>query len=315
MVAPENLFCIEIDYVKDSENPSRVFKCMSMLIDNIQELDQLLIQSIDSNLKPVLLLEDIKEGSLRAWLTTLLREIPDDSLKTLDWKPFVGQYLVMAKQFMLTYLEGKEEITSKEEINELQQGLSEIAQETGISESTFYQPLNAQRIIKGVGLLTTPLNQLNKQDKVRFFTKADEIGVPFNIEFNFAPDKIENLLVREIIESTITMILKVKKPDYLGTSMWVFKHGRRSVEAKILDIQWLTEFQNRKVDIRPGDSIRASVHTSVRYGFDNEVVSAVHEVIKVIDVLPASPSINQTSLIDLLRELDDEGDEEDELPI
>ncbi|WP_020599428.1 hypothetical protein [Spirosoma panaciterrae] len=315
MVAPENLFCIEIDYVKESENPSRVFKCMSMLIDNIQELDQLLLQSIDSNLKPVLLLEDVKEGSLRAWLTTLLREVPDDGLRTLDWKPLIGQYLVKAKYFMLEYLNGRDEITNKEEIKELQQGLITIAKEAGISESTYYLPPNTQKIIKGVGLLTTPLNQLNKQDRVRYFTKSDEEGVPFNIEFNYSPDKIEDLLVREIIESTITMILKVKKPDYLGTSMWVFKHGKRSIEAKILDIKWLTNFQNRKVDIRPGDSIRASVHTSVRYGFDNEVVSAVHEVIEVIDVLPAPPVSDQQTLMDLLRnsegQIDDNDDDDD----
>jgi hypothetical protein len=312
MVAPESLFCIEIDYIKDSENPSRIFKCMSMLIDNIQELDQLLIQSVDSNVKPVLLLEDVKEGSLRAWLTTLIREVPDDGLRTLDWKPFIGQYLVKAKHFMLEYLNGRDEITSKEEIKELQQGLTVIAKETGISKTAFYQPPNAQKIVKGVGLLTTPLNELNKQDRVRFFTKTDETGVPFNVEFNYSPDRIEDLLVREIIESTRTMILKVKKPDYLGTSMWVFKHGKRSVEAKILDIQWLTDFQNRQVDIRPGDSIRASVHTSVRYGFDNEVVSAVHEVIDVIDVLPAAPVSDQTTLMDLLKQLDDKEDDNDE---
>jgi len=29
---------------------------------------------------------------------------------------------------------------------------------------------------------------------------------------------------------------------------------------KILDSDWLKAFQNREIDIRPGDSIRAEVH-------------------------------------------------------
>ncbi len=73
---------------------------------------------------------------------------------------------------------------------------------------------------------------------------------------------VEELLTREVIPSQTVLILKVKKPDYLGTSKWefVFEHA---IEAKILDVDWLVRFQNRREDVRPGDAIRAEVLTEV----------------------------------------------------
>ena len=107
-----------------------------------------------------------------------------------------------------------------------------------------------------------------------------------NAKFKLVPESIEDLLTQEILTSTSEMILKVKKPDYLGESMWEFRHGTRPFEAKILDSEWLKEFQNRKYDVRPGDSLRTIVKTEVQYGYDNEVV-AVHNLIeKVKEVIP-----------------------------
>ena len=58
-------FCLEIQFLKNSENPSRVFKAMSELIDTMQYLDQTLIKSIDSDIKPIMLLEDVESGSVK----------------------------------------------------------------------------------------------------------------------------------------------------------------------------------------------------------------------------------------------------------
>ena len=90
-------FCIEIDYRKESENPSRVFRSMYELIDSFQEIDKNLVTAIDVHIEPILLLEDIETGSIKVWLRNLLKAIPDDSAYNLDWKPIVGQYLVRAK--------------------------------------------------------------------------------------------------------------------------------------------------------------------------------------------------------------------------
>ncbi len=81
------------------------------------------------------------------------------------------------------------------------------------------------------------------------------------------------------------MILPVKKPDYLGTSKWELRHGRKSILAKIEDAKWLKKFQNREVDVRPGDTLRCMVRQEMSYGYDNELVAENYVIIEVKEVL------------------------------
>lgn len=86
------------------------------------------------------------------------------------------------------------------------------------------------------------------------------------------------------------MIPKVKKPDYLGESRWEFRHGTRPISAKIVHADWLKDFHNRKYDIRPGDSLRATVLTTVSYGYDKEVVAIHYDITEVKEIIQQSNS-------------------------
>ena len=81
------------------------------------------------------------------------------------------------------------------------------------------------------------------------------------------------------------MILAVKKPDYLGASKWDFRHGRRALSARVEDEAFLTAFQGRKRDVRPGDALRCMVSIEMRYGFDHELISETYVVTEVMEVL------------------------------
>ena len=99
---------------------------------------------------------------------------------------------------------------------------------------------------------------------------------------------MEELLTREVNSNESIMILKVRKPDYLGESKWEFVLDR-GFDAKIIDIDWLNRFQNRIEDVRPGDAIRANVRTEIRYGYEGEVVGVRHTIVKVIEVVRFNP--------------------------
>lgn len=276
-------FCITIDFDKESPNPERVFMAMSSIITSFKKLDDNLIQSIDKNIQPILILEDIETGSLRVWLKQFLQQMDDDALKNLDWKKLAGNYLVKAKYVMLNFLEGKTKITDASEIKKLQTELYEIAENTDVNKFPAYTPVSVPKLIENIDRLNASLQSLNPKDKVYFTSQSGD--ATFNMEFNFVPDEIEDLLTKETLCNTNTMILKVKKPDYLGSSQWEFKHDKRSILVKILDEEWLTLFQQRQKDVRPGDSIKAEVKTTVKYGYDMNVLSVCHEVLKVIDII------------------------------
>jgi hypothetical protein len=280
----ENSFCILIDYEKNTPNPSRIFKTMTDLIDAFQSLDYDLVKSIDSKIEPTLILEDIEIGSLKTYVSNILKELDDEGIKNIDWKPLVGKYLVKAKYLIINLLDGKTQITDKLEIDNTRQELLALAEETGIRQFPYYSPISSSDLISGIDKINKSLKHLDGADKASFITS--ENSATFNLQLEFAPKQIEDLLTKETIESTTTMILKVKKPDYLGDSKWDFKYDSHSIQVKILDSDWIKSFQNREVDIRPGDSIRASVKTEVKYGFDNEVVATNYYLISVVDVLP-----------------------------
>lgn len=133
-------FCIEIQYTKESEDPSRIFRTMSGLIDSCQSLDRHLIKTIDINLEPVLMLEDIEIGSLKTWLSNRIKQIPDDSLYELDWRPLIGQYLVRTKYVVIDFLTGKTSITNIKELKPVIEQILGLAEETKVRRLPAYTP-------------------------------------------------------------------------------------------------------------------------------------------------------------------------------
>jgi len=280
-------FCIEVGFTRESEGPARVFKAMTGLIESFQAIDRLLVKSIDTRIEPILLLEDIEAGSIRTWLRQQLLEAEDESLKKLDWKPIVGRYLVKAKHLAVNFLGKRTTISNRSEIVDLQRELLTEAERVQVNPIPIHTPLSESDIVRMLRLLNDPLAELRPGDSVKYITSQDEAS--FTIGFNFAPEAIEQLITKETLESESVMILKVKRPDYLGQAMWEFRYEGHPIEAKFLDVGWLRKFQEREVDVRPGDALRANVKVAVRYGYDGEVVGKHHSIVKVIEVMRLKP--------------------------
>ncbi len=281
-------FCIEIDFDKGSEHPSRVFSTLSSLIDTFESIDNDLVASIDSKIETVLLLEDIESGSIKAWLSSKIKNIDDTALKSGDWKKIVGLYLVKAKWFIIKQLEGKVRITDIREIEELQEGLLSIAEETDVRHLPSYVPIEKTKLLKGVEGITQALSPLTEKDSATFVS-ADG-SASFNLEFSYVLEEIEELIIKESESSELTMILKVKRPDYLGEAMWEFRHAKSPMLAKVLHIDWLQKFQDREIDVRPGDSLRVRIRQTLNYDYDHNLISTKYEVLEVLEVLRNSQS-------------------------
>lgn len=279
-------FCIKIDFEKKSDNPTRIFRTITELLDSFHQLDLDLVHSIDTKIEPTLLLEDIEVGSLKVWLTSTLSSIDDEGLKTLEWKKIVGEYLVRAKYLFINFLSDKQTINSRNQIKSLESDLNKLAKETDVKSLPIYRPIPQTSLVKNIKTLTSSLRHLKHSDKATYISLEGK-EAEFNLTFKVDEDNFNKLLVREEIPSTNTMILKVKKPDYLGESMWDFKHGETPYQAKILDKPWLKKFQDREVEVKPGDALRVTIESIAQYGFENEVIDYKHSILKVHEVIPA----------------------------
>jgi len=279
-------FIIRIDFDKGSKDPSRIFSTMTNLIETFQSIDADLAKTIDSQISPTLLLEDVKSGSLKTYFKNILISNDDNSIKDYNWKNIVGSYLYRAKYKILEFLNDNNSINDRAQIESLQNELYNLAEDTNVRGLPGYAPLPLDRLLNGVKQISSATKNLKKEDNAEYIT--NEGTVQFNKAFNYDSDKIEELLTRETLSNKSELILKVKKPDYLGDSMWDFKNGDHPLQAKIIDNKWLSQFRSRLFDIRPGDAIRAIVEFQVSYGYKGEIITTHNFILEVKEIIPGN---------------------------
>lgn len=278
LAPPDASFALVIDFKKGTPNPQRVFQAADAMIRALQALDNTLCEAVDSQIEPIMLLEDIEAGSIKAWLGNQLTRADDDGIKKLDWKPLVGKYLVRAKYAVIRW-SNKE--TEGVDLIGLAKELRMIASETDIKHLPDYAPPSVQELATSVKRIDEVKTLLLPED--RMYLDSNEEGVvDFNLLIRWSEEDLSNLAVKETTKfESMPMTLIVKRPDYLGQSKWDFRFGKKPISAKIEDQSWLARFQAREIDIRPGDALRCLVSIEHKYGFDNELISEDHVILKV----------------------------------
>lgn len=296
---PKADFGFEIDFQRGVGPASRVFAATHDFIKACEALDDELVQSIDSSIETILVLEDIQSGSIKTWLRNSLAATEDDALKQLDWKPLVGKYLVRAKYAVIRWIDDE---STPRSLPELRREIQQIAAETDVRHLPDYSAPSPTALVAAIRNFQAVKERLVPGDRATLLTSDGNID--FNLSVSLPIEDIEALAVARTIEvPPAEMILPVKKPDYLGESKWELRHGRRNISATIEDMDWLRQFQNRQVDVRPGDALRCTVRMEYLYGFDNELLTERYTVLAVIEVM-----INRFQILELPF---DGGDDDD----
>lgn len=280
---PEHDFAFEINFVRGTASPSRVFLATHEFIKFCEKLDSALLETIDSSINPLLLLEDIESGSIKTWLKYGLSSVDDSALKNLDWKPLVGKYLVKAKYIIIQWLDRSEE--NYQPMSSLIDSVKTLAEETNVRHLGDYPRLHPETIINAAKNLQTVKDHLNKDDQAKFVFQEGEISI--NLNFRIPIESIESLAVAmTITQPPVQLILPVKRPDYLTESKWEMRHGRHNISAKIDDLEWLKRFHAREFDLRPGDALDCMVEIENSYDDENELISEKFRITKINKILP-----------------------------
>jgi hypothetical protein len=280
---PCNEFEVVIDFTPGIGDPARVFKAMSGLIDAIQGLDSHLASSYDLSIDASLVLDKIEAGSLKAKFRDLISGVPDEALKDGEWKKVIGHFLLRAKHAILKWLEERDRIANREDVRALEEELLRAAEETDLKQIPAYGTPPIEVLLTDILAIRESLVILDAEDSATY--RYDKQEIRFNRELDISNEIVREVLTKEVVKSSGRRILKVKKPDYLGQSMWGFQYDGRAIDAKVVDAHWLANFQKRQVDVRPGDSLRVILYEEISYGYDGEVVHRHYEVEKVENVI------------------------------
>jgi hypothetical protein len=279
-----DIFAIEIVYSEESgtQNPGQIFLVMSKLIESIHTLEQDLLGSVASvEISPVLVIENVQKGSLITWLRRRYETRKESS--SFDPKK-TSQFLNNSDKAVISF--GGQEYPTAEGIRDLRSDLLAILEEANPTPNCpIYIEASSKNVLSGIQAMQEATNYLGGTEKANllFTDGKTELSFPFD----FSSGAIEDILTKETISNVQVMILKIKKPDYLGSSKWEFVTDR-IMEAKVSDEEWLAQFRRNDFLLQVGDAIRARVSITTKYGLDNEVISTRSEVTEVIEIVRVS---------------------------
>jgi hypothetical protein len=285
---------IRIEFERGAGDPSRIFRSMAGLIESTQLLDIHLALSIGAEVRTSLVLQDVEAASLKAKLRFVVEAVPDEPLKSGDIKKLIGHFLLKAKHKVLDWCSDRNSISSREEVKQLESQIHQLAEQSDVKLIPAYAPIETATLLSDIAAIKNALNYLGSQDQATL--RSNEGMSSYNPELVVSDNVVRELVTRETLASAGERILKVKKPDYLGTSKWGFKYSGHMIEAKVSDEGWLKRFQGNQENVQPGDSLRVMLREEVAYGYDNEIVHTEYEVLQVLGVIRGLRS-TQTSIL------------------
>src|SRR5690348_5058594 len=220
----EGTFEIIIDFTPGEGDPARVFKAMSGLVDAMTALDSHLASSFDVSLDASLVLDRVEAGSIKGIFRDIIAGIPDEAIKDVEWKKILGHYLLRAKYVMLKWLEETPKISHRDDVRVLEGELLRAAEQTDLKQVAAYAPPRTELLLSDVHAIRESLDILAESDTASYSQAGETIK--FNRDLDISNEIIREVLTKEVVKVSGKRIVKIKKPDYLGLSMWGFQYDR-----------------------------------------------------------------------------------------
>lgn len=284
---PESDIEIKIDFREDAGSAARVFDIASNLIKAFEDLDRVLITTVDSKISTALILEDVEKSSLKIYLRNLLKASDDQALKELDWKPQVGKYLVKAKYIALEWLDRSIAEDEPAQIEDLTDRIRKLAAETDVRHLPDYPPINPSRLAQPLDALQRTKAQFRDGEKLTITLEQHDYHVRLNEQW-LPSEHLPPTPVEQELSNDMDMVMIIRKPDFLAKTQWQFRHGKSNLSAAMDDPDWLREFHHGKHPIKPGDALRVRVRFEYKYNANGDLIDQKATVIKVYNVIPAS---------------------------
>jgi hypothetical protein len=235
-----------------------------------------------------MVLEDIKAGSIRVFLSSILKKIDDEGLRQGEIKKAIGPALVDAKYAAIRYLDKDQELAARGAI-ELRETLRSMAATSDLRKLGDYAPIHEAKLIAALDSLQNAKRLLGPRDKL---TLEAPNHAAYKVDLTKTWDPAEAIpLPSSSTEkhSEGEIILTIRKPDMVGQSKWQFTRGKFPIFAKISDEDWLARFHGRKVaGLHSGDAMRCKVRFTYIFDDKGTMIEEQIEITKVIEIIEGS---------------------------
>ncbi len=264
MATANPLEIFEVAYLfQERKNLHVSFNSIQKFSEFLQEFDRLVLRSISYNAAPEYELEDVQFGSIRARVAQLLKAVPDDAIKDLEWKKLVGTLLVRVKYDLIAWLEGEREILTRRQLDALLKRIKRASRQL-VAAGMIVGEVNLFALVILLEKAQTICSNLKVDE--RFEYKSNDGVANLSIAISINKPKLLYELGQQQYENTALTVLKFKRIELLDDKpKWTFlKEGERgAITASITDEKWLDDYHACKITILPEDRILADL--KIRY--------------------------------------------------
>lgn len=270
-----------IDYKPGEAKALDVLGGAMSLISALDNLDAALLSSIDSELEPVSILNDVQHSSLKILLKRVLKSVPDEHIREMDWKKWLGALLVKGKHVLLRNLDADAPVI-EEKLKELESDYKAAPRLIGYEAPKVRDVVDA---LRGVSRARATLG-------AETVTVQTEYGDVALVSVKAEPQPIMGSESLRTLTNKGREYLKVRYPDMLGQAQWTVVRNGRSTRVEILHENWLHAYHDRHMTILPGDSLDCTFEESVSYDLQGNEVERRISVIQVHGVISPPAQFN-----------------------
>lgn len=276
-------FEIRLDFKRETENPSRLFRSFAEMIEGINDLDYFIAETVNTKIKSNIILDDIEKGSLigRFWNALVISE--DGQIDNSPEEEKIEEYIEESRAETLKFIADKK--SSVADLENLKESISKIANDKKLKESFNYADPDILKLAKTVNTINSSTENLNKDESFELKSANKEVKEIKSGTPKIDIEAVEQALTDNEIINESELFYLIKKPDFLGDSAWNFKHGTKSVTVKILDQEWLDSFHSGKEIVVPGDSLQVLVRQTSKYNRNGYLISEKLEVVEVKNII------------------------------
>jgi len=275
---------IVIGYSPGQTHAIHVLQAAIGMVQAMDKLDAVLLSSIDTQLEPVSILNDIQHSSFKMLLRRMLLKVPDKYLNSLDWRAWAGDILVQGKYRLLQKLDA--------DAPEVQRALDELAPayQKPPGEFVDFVPPSVSDVMDALEVVSKARNVMAGH-AVTIETALGDVSLPDLSVFDSSVQAPHAVLEERNIG---TEYFKIKSPDMLGSAQWTIQRNKRSVRVRVLHQDWLDAYHQRKFALLPGDSLKCKFEERVLYDQNGTEIERHLSIIEVLDII--SPPTQQPLL-------------------
>jgi hypothetical protein len=275
---------IKLDFISGDNDPEKLFIATANAIKYFKTIDNMLAKTLSKNNTISTSLISVEHGSLRSYIRTKI-EGNDDELQPVveiqDIEERIQNYLHQGRKKIT---QGLLEFKESEDIKELVTAIETVAKSTGVNEEPFYALPSEHEIMEVLDSAEQATETLDENTRI-YYRFQDDLPVELPKRLQIEKTLFQEEEGRKTVDSERLLILKVKKPDFLGDSRWEMKHGRNTIICKIEDKEWITKFKNKKILVFPGDSLECNVKIIEEYDPKGNLIKSDYQITEVLNVI------------------------------